>query len=203
MMSEPHEGEKIGFGPKVALVVVDVQNDFAHPDGSLYVDGGAEVVRVVNELIGRAKYARSFIVYTQDWHPAETPHFANFGGVWPSHCVRDTWGAELCDNLLVDGPIVRKGTGGEDGYSGFSMRDPVSGETSVTELNTLLAERSIERVVVVGLALDVCVMATATDALANGYSVVVPPEASAAVNLSPGDGDKAISDMTAQGISLG
>lgn len=190
------------YTDRSAVVVVDMQNDFAHPDGSLFVAGGDEIVGPINALIDRARSAGAFIVYTQDWHPAETPHFADFGGMWPVHCVKDTWGADLCDDLDVDGPIVQKGTNGEDGYSGFSMRDPVSGETMPTELNGLLVDRGISDVVVCGLALDVCVMATALDAVTNGYNVVVPPELSAAVNLEPGDGDRSLATMRDAGVAF-
>lgn len=190
------------YTDRSAVVVVDMQNDFAHPDGSLFVAGGDEIVGPINALIDRARSAGAFIVYTQDWHPAETPHFADFGGMWPVHCVKDTWGADLCDDLDVDGPIVQKGTNGEDGYSGFSMRDPVSGETMPTELNGLLVDRGISDVVVCGLALDVCVMATALDAVTNGYNVVVPPELTAAVNLEPGDGDRSLATMRDAGVAF-
>ncbi len=185
----------IAFDKTTALIVVDMQNDFALPDGSLYVTGGDELVTRINEHIERATAGGAFVVYTQDWHPEETPHFVTSGGVWPVHCVRDTWGAELCDDLVVTGPIVRKGTGGEDGYSGFTMRDPETNETIPTKLNDLLVERGIERAVVVGLALDVCVKATAIDALANGYEVIVPVDSSAAVNLEPEDGGLAINEL--------
>ena len=194
--------DPIAFGPSTALVVVDMQNDFAHPDGSLFVEGGDGLVAVINTLVGQARFARSAVVYTQDWHPPETPHFADFGGVWPVHCVRDTWGAELCDNLVVDGPVVPKGTDGEDGYSGFSMRDPTSGETTATGLANLLNSRHTETVVVVGLALDVCVKATAIDAIEQGYRVIVPPAASAPVNLAPGDGAAALAELSDLGVTL-
>ncbi|MEZ5342373.1 MAG: isochorismatase family protein [Acidimicrobiales bacterium] len=183
------------FDESTALIVVDMQNDFASPDGSLFVTGGDALLDRLNDQIEAADAAGAFVVYTQDWHPEQTPHFVTSGGVWPVHCVRDTWGAELCDDLLVRGPIVRKGTGGEDGYSGFTMRDPETGETIPTELDELLVERGIARVVVVGLALDVCVKATAIDALTNGYDVIVPAESSAAVNLEPENGALAITEL--------
>ena len=171
----------VEYSPTTALVVVDVQNDFADPAGSLFVAGGDEIIAEVNRHVDAAVQAGATVVYTQDWHPPETPHFATSGGVWPVHCVRDTWGAELHPDLVVAGPTVRKGTGGEDGYSGFTMRDPVTGETTLTELRGILDEHATERVVVVGLALDVCVKATAEDALTMGYDVTVPTDASAAV----------------------
>lgn len=190
------------YDSSTALVVVDVQNDFADPGGSLYVTGGDACVHACNTEIAAALSAGATVVYTQDWHPPSTPHFADNGGVWPVHCVRDTWGAELHPELVVAGPTVLKGTGGEDGYSGFTMRDPVTGETASTGLRELLVDRGIERVVVVGLALDVCVAATALDAAGSGYPCTVVRAASAPVELAPGDGDRAVAEMIAAGVSV-
>lgn len=190
------------YDPTTALVVVDVQNDFADPDGSLFVPGGDLVVDTVNDEIAAARAAGATVVYTQDWHPERTPHFVTDGGPWPVHCVRGTWGAELHPRLRVDGPSVRKGTGGEDGYSGFAMRDPRSGEEASTGLDELLRERGIERVVVVGLALDVCVRATALDAVHLGYACEVPVDATAAVDVEPGDGERAVAELTAAGVAI-
>jgi len=162
------------YAPDVALVVVDVQNDFADPAGGLYVEGGEQVVDAVNAEIGAATAAGSFVVYTQDSHPPQTPHFAAQGGVWPVHCVAGSWGAELHPRLRVEGPVVRKGTDGSDGYSGFSVRDPVSGEREATSLAAQLSTRGIKRLVVVGLAGDVCVKETALDGRRLGYEVEVP-----------------------------
>src|SRR2546426_908035 len=86
-----------------ALVVTDVQNDFASPGGTLYVAGGEEVVPVVNHEIERAPEAGAFVVYTQDWHPQHTPHFERDGGTWPVHCVPGTWGGDFHPGLTVKG----------------------------------------------------------------------------------------------------
>jgi nicotinamidase/pyrazinamidase len=190
------------YGPDAALVVVDVQNDFADPAGGLYVAGGEEVVPVVNAEVRAARSAGALVVYTQDWHPPRTPHFVTDGGVWPVHCVRDTWGAELVAQLDVAGPIVRKGTGGEDGYSGFSVRDPVSGAASTTRLGGLLAEAGVRRLVVTGLAGDVCVKETALDGLRLGYQVTVPLPATRFVNLAPGDDAAAVAALEAAGARV-
>jgi nicotinamidase/pyrazinamidase len=190
------------YSPWTALVVVDLQNDFADPGGSLYVAGGDELLGPVNAEIDAASAADALVVFTQDWHPPETPHFEPFGGVWPIHCVRQTWGAELLDGLRAAGPVVRKGTGGEDGYSGFTMRDPLTGQNAPTELDGLLQERGITEVVVVGLALDVCVKATALDALRLGYRVTVPAMASRPVELVPGDGEAALEELRAAGAAV-
>ncbi len=129
------------YDPKTALIVVDIQNDFADPKGSLYVREGEKVVDVANREADRARAAGALLVYTQDWHPEVTPHFKKFGGVWPVHCVRETWGAQPPPRLKVDGEILRKGTGGEDGYSGFTVQDPVDGEKKPTHLEALLRKR--------------------------------------------------------------
>ena len=97
---------------------------------------------------------------------------------------------------------MRKGANGEDGYSGFTMRDPATGETMPTELERMLRERHIERVVVAGLATDYCVRATARDAVALGYATVVPQALVRAVDLQPGDGDRAIAEMLAEGVVI-
>src|SRR3990172_2969764 len=167
----------VNYDPNTALVIVDVQNDFADPNGNLYVKGGESVVPVINAEIARAKGAGARVAYTADWHPESTPHFQKDGGIWPVHCVGDTWGAEFHPGLVVDGPVVRKGTNGEDGYSGFTMQDPVTLEPSPTELADLLRSWNIERIVVVGLATDYCVKATALDGISAGFGVQLLTEA--------------------------
>ncbi len=161
------------YAHDVALVVVDVQNDFADPEGSLYVAGGEEVVAPINDEVAAARDAGALVVYTQDWHPPSTPHFDVDGGPWPVHCVQETWGAALHPDLVVDGPVVRKGTDGGDGYSGFSVRDPRSGDEHATELGELLDEHHVTRVVVAGIAEDVCVHATVLDARRLGYGATM------------------------------
>lgn len=190
------------YDAHTALVVVDMQNDFADPAGSLSVSGAAGVLPVVNGEVEAAGEAAAVVVYTQDWHPPETPHFATSGGTWPVHCVRDTWGAELHPDLVVEGPIVRKGTGGEDGYSGFTALDVTTGERKPTELDDILRDKGIDEVVVVGLAQDVCVKATALDALRLGYETSVVLSATRPVNLSPADEAAANEEMAAAGVTL-
>jgi nicotinamidase/pyrazinamidase len=185
-----------------ALIVVDVQNDFADPKGSLSVRGGDAVVPFVNEQVRRALDAGSFVIYTQDWHPAHTPHFAADGGIWPVHCVHDSWGAALHPNLCVEGPVIRKGSHGEDGYSGFAMRDPVSGSTIPTELEGLLRAADVGSVVICGLATDYCVKATALDAVALGFATHVLADGVRAVDLAPGDGDRALEAIRAAGAQV-
>ncbi len=190
------------YDAKAALIVVDVQNDFADRVGSLYVRGGEEVVPIVNAEIEQAKAAGAFVVYTQDWHPTITPHFKEHGGIWPYHCLRHTWGAAFHPDLKVAGEVVRKGTGGEDGYSGFTVRDPQSGEERPTELEAMLRERGVERVVIAGLATDYCVKATALDALRLGFAVTVLRDGIRAVDLQPGDGERALAEIAQQGGAI-
>ena len=192
------------YDERTALLVVDVQNDFAHPDGSLYVDGAAGAIARTNEEIARALEGGAFVVYSQDWHPQHTPHFAQDGGIWPVHGVAGSWGAELHPDLVVTegAPRVRKGADGSDGYSAFSERDPQSGEQAATELETLLRERAIERLVIAGLATDYCIKETALDARRLGFPTTVIADAIGAVNLEPGDGERALAAIREAGATI-
>ena len=191
------------YDASTALVVVDVQNDFADPTGSLFVQGGDALVARINDELQLATSEGALVVYTQDWHPPSTPHFAKDGGVWPVHCVAGTWGAELHPGLVVAGPSVRKGSNGEDGYSGFTMRDPTTGEDRPTELDGLLQQHAVERVVICGLATDYCVRGTVLDARRLGYETDLLTDAIAAVELAPGDGARALAEMAEAGAALG
>jgi nicotinamidase/pyrazinamidase len=194
----------IAYDQRTALVVVDMQNDFADPAGNLAVTDGDAIVPIVNEAVRAALDASALVIATQDWHPESTPHFAKDGGVWPVHCVAGTWGAELHPSLElpVAVPRVRKGANGEDGYSGFTMRHPTTGEEIATELEGLLRGRRVERIVVCGLATDYCVKATAIDAIRLGFAVSLLGDAAAAVNLAPDDGDRALAEMAEAGVTL-
>ena len=191
------------YDSRTALLVIDVQNDFADPDGSLYVSGAGEAVPYINEQIARAKAAGAVVVYTQDWHPESTPHFAKDGGIWPVHCVKESWGAEFHPSLVVDGPSVKVGVEGEDGYSGFTVRDPETGAETATEMARLLRGHHIERIVVVGLATDYCVKETAIDGVHAGFDATVLADGIRAVNLEPGDGSRAVAAMQSAGVTIG
>jgi nicotinamidase/pyrazinamidase len=192
----------VTYDERTALLVIDVQNDFAHPDGSLYVSGAEKVIDAVNREIAAAHAAGALVVTTQDWHPPVTPHFAKDGGVWPVHCVADTWGAALHERLHPGDHTVFKGVGGEDGYSGFSMVHPTSGDRTPTGLDDLLRSQGIERVVVAGLATDYCVKETVLDARRLGYETVVVLDGIAPVELEPGDGQRAVDEMAGAGAAL-
>jgi nicotinamidase/pyrazinamidase len=173
-----------------ALIVVDVQNDFC-PGGALAVPDGDGVVEVVNRLAGEA----SFVVATRDWHPGEHGSFAAQGGVWPVHCVRDTPGAQLhpaIDSRQID-VVLDKGRDAElEGYSGFEG----------TDLERLLRDQGVDGVDVAGLALDYCVKATALDARRAGFDVTVHRGATRAVEVKPADGERAVEELRAAGVSV-
>ncbi len=153
------------FKERDALIIVDVQRDFC-PGGSLPIPHGDEVVPEINYLIKKAREQAIFIVYSRDFHPNLHPSFKENGGIWPAHCVQDTPGAQFHPNLeIVPNPvIVSKGVRfDKEQYSAFDE----------TGLETLLKKENIERIWVVGLALDVCVKATALDGKKSGFKVVV------------------------------
>ena len=192
------------YDPATALIVVDVQNDFADPNGSLEVAGGEDTIAFINDEIAAAAAAKAVVVYTQDWHPASTPHFEKDGGIWPVHCVADSWGASLHPDLdVIDRAIfIKKGVGGEDGYSGFTVRDPVTGVETPTGLEDRLRGAGVTKVSVVGLALDYCVKGTAIDAAAAGFVTSLVADGTRPVNLRPGDGSRAVAAMVAAQVTI-
>jgi nicotinamidase/pyrazinamidase len=176
-----------------ALIVVDVQNDFC-PGGSLAVERGDEVVAPLNRLIAEFLERGEPVYKSRDWHPAQTRHFAAYGGTWPVHCVQNTRGAEFHRDLLDDPriQIISKGTGDEDQYSAFDG----------TNLAELLSEKGVTEVYVGGLATDYCVKNTVLDALREGFKVKALTEAMRAVNLQPGDDVRAVEEMRRAGAEI-
>ncbi len=178
---------------KQALLVVDVQNDFC-PGGALAVSHGDEVVAPLNKLIDEFLERGDPVYMSRDWHPRQTKHFAEYGGVWPVHCVQHTKGAEFHPALRHDPRIkvVSKGLGDTDCYSAFDE----------TDLNSELHKAGVEEVVIGGLATDYCVKNTVLDAVKNGFKVKAVEDAMRAVDLHPGDGEKAIAEMRAAGAEI-
>jgi nicotinamidase/pyrazinamidase len=173
-----------------ALIVVDVQNDFC-PGGALAVPDGDAVVEHVNRLASEA----SFVVATRDWHPPDHGSFAEHGGPWPVHCVSGTPGAELhagVDRGLVDLVLDKGQARDTEGYSGFEG----------TGLEDALRSRGVDTVDVVGLALDYCVRATALDAKRAGFDVIVHRDATRAVEVAPGDAERAVAELREAGVSV-
>ena len=189
---------------KTALIVVDIQNDFVDPQGSISVHGATSVIPNINAMIAVAQSQGSLVVYTQDWHPEVTSHFAKDGGIWPVHCVAETWGAQFYPELNVapGAEIVRKGVGGEDGYSGFSMRDPKTESESDTLMDSTLRKHVIEKVHIVGIATDYCVKDTAIDACRRGFKTVVYRNCIKGVEIRPGDSQTAIKAMVNAGAEV-
>ena len=178
---------------KQALIVVDVQNDFC-AGGTLAVPHGDEVVEPLNRQIDNFLERGAPVYKTRDWHLPTTKHFATYGGMWPLHCVQNTKGAEFHPALRDDPRItvVSKGLGDSDGYSAFDE----------TGLASQLHQQGVEEVVVGGLATDYCVKHTVLDALKHGFKVKALENAMRAVELQPGDGDRAIAEMQAAGAKI-
>ena len=181
---------------KDALLIVDVQNDFC-PGGALAVAEGHAVVPLLNQYMERASAAGVPIFASRDWHPAQTAHFREFGGQWPPHCVQGTPGAEFHPDLrLPEGTVVvSKGMNPVDeGYSLFEGKLE-DGRDALTALREL----GVTRVHVGGLATDYCVRATTLDALAARFDVFLLEDAIRAVEVQPGDGERAIKEMREAG----
>jgi len=182
-----------------ALLIVDVQNDFC-PDGALPVRDGDHVVPVLRRLAARFGALGLPIYASRDWHPPDSTHFAVHGGAWPVHCVQGTAGARLREDLDLprSAAIVTKGQGLHDqGYS--AIVGEVAGRGSLLED---LQSRRVDRLYVGGLATDYCVRYTVLDALQQGYAVTVLTDAIRAVDVAPGDGDRALDEMRAAGATL-
>ncbi len=169
-----------------ALIVVDMQRDFC-PGGSLAVPEGDQIVPIINELAERFPN----VVASYDTHPPDHSSFDHQGGPWPPHCVEGTEGWQLHPDVRVS-PHFQVFKGRERELEGYTAWTP--------ELAAWLAERGVRRVVVVGLALDYCVQATALDAKAAGYDVVVLTDATKAVNVKPDDAERTLDALRAAGV---
>ncbi len=195
-----------------ALILVDLQNDFC-PGGALAVARGDETIAVANRLMPHF----SLVVATQDWHPANHQSFApqhpgkkpgdviELGGkpqvLWPPHCVQNTRGAELHEGLdrsrITE--VIRKGTDPAiDSYSAFFDNN----HAKATGLADWLRERWITRLYVMGLATDYCVKYTVLDARKLGFEVWVVEDGCRAVELTRGDGDRALLEMRGTGANV-
>lgn len=215
---------------RVYAINVDIQNDFC-PGGALGVDEGDQVVPVMNQVNQWVRDNNGEVIFTADWHPRKTVHFAEYGGPWPPHCIQHTAGAAFPDDLLIEkgDTVAKKGMNDrDDGYSGFTAslgQDSrlylnSGGRYGIDIFSVAEAVRNEVRiwseaqkkvaVVIGGLATDYCVKATVMDALGDredwyadkyqpNIGVFVVKEAIRAVNVNPGDGDKAIAEMKAAG----
>jgi nicotinamidase/pyrazinamidase len=186
-------------GSARALLIVDVQHDFC-PGGALAVPGGDRVVPVLRHAAQRFTALGLPVYASRDWHPADSTHFATQGGTWPAHCVQGTPGARLREDLELPAStmIVTKGrTRHDDGYS--AIVGEVTGRGSLLED---LQARGVTHLYVGGLATDYCVKYTVLDALAQGFAVTVLTDAIRAVDVAPGDGERALAEMAEAGAVL-
>ncbi len=177
-----------------AFLLVDAQVDF-FPGGALAVPHGDTILPVVNEMLHLCRDEGIPLIASADWHPAGHASFVTRGGPWPVHCVRGTEGAcfhpglDLPTVFTVVHKAIEKGT---DAYSAFDG----------TGLERVLRERSITRLVAGGLALDYCVKASCLDAVRFGFDVALLLPATRAVDVTPGDGDRALEELTVAGVTL-
>lgn len=177
--------------PGDALLVTDVQNDFL-PGGSLAVVGGDEVVPVLNRYVDIFVSRHLPVLATRDWHPPHHCSFRENGGPWPVHCVAGTHGAEFSSALRLPqtATIISKASALEfDAYSSFLG----------TDLDRKLRDAGIRRLFIGGLTTDYCILNSTRDALRLNYQVFVLGDAIRAVNLQPGDGQRALDEMIALG----
>jgi nicotinamidase/pyrazinamidase len=185
-----------------ALLITDFQNDFT-PGGALAVEGGDEIGGPINRLADRF----DLVVATRDWHPPDHGSFVGVDvdldkwegtdppGIWPVHCVAGTEGAELhssLDRSKVDLVLDKGQSPHSQGYSSFHG----------SGLADALRERDVKKLYVTGLTTDYCVKNSVLDALREGFDVTVVVDAIRAVNVKPGDGDRALEEMKAAGAGL-
>ncbi len=185
-----------------ALLIIDLQNDFC-PGGALAVREGDAVVQPLCTLARAFAQLEKPVFASRDWHPRNSRHFAEFGGVWPVHCVQNSSGADFHPDLrkvLQDsgGIIISTGTKvDEDGYSAFD------GHTSTGQsLKEILEAKQVAEIFLGGLATDYCVRCSALDAANQGYQTHVMLDACRAVNLKPDDAAKAVEEMRRAGVLI-
>jgi len=173
---------------KRCLLIVDVQNDFC-PGGALPVSQGDEIVAIINRIIGRF----DLVLASRDMHPEGSRHFEK----WPVHCVRGNRGAEFhpCLDIAAVGCFLEKGTSPEDdGYSDF--------ESTNLDLANYLRAQAVTGLFVCGLATDYCVKETVLEALRLGFTTIVLEDCIRAVDVQPGDGERAIEEMKKHGAVI-
>ena len=186
--------DKIELGMGDALLAIDIQNDFL-PGGRLAVPDGDQVIPVMNAYIDRFIQRRLPVFATRDWHPKNHHSFLQQGGPWPEHCIAGSPGAEFAQGLHLPATVqvFSKGTGVEnDGYSDFAN----------PEMIKQLEKLNVSRLFIGGLATDYCVRATGADARALGFDLTVLTDAVRAVDVNPGDGDRALQELAAGGTGM-
>ena len=190
------QGKTVHLQKGDALSVTDMQNDFL-PGGALGVPEADQIIPYVNHAIALFKKNNLSIFFTRDWHPADHCSFKGQGGPWPPHCVQNTSGADFSPKLKIPkgSIIISKGTEkGSEQYSTLGGLD-ADGNTETD----LMKKSGIRRIFIAGLATDYCVLNSVKDALAEGYEVYVLTDAIRAVDVNPGDGERALEEMIRAG----
>ena len=184
---------------RAALLVVDVQIDFC-PGGALAVPKGDLVIPVLNGYLELFKRRGSPIFASRDWHPKDSGHFIENGGIWPAHCVQETQGAQFHPGLVLpeETIVISKGMANwDDGYSAMQ---------GVTEHDTpfvmLLKHMKLDRLYVGGLATDYCVKETVLEALKKGFNVTLLADAVRGVELQEGNCERAVAEMVNAGADM-
>ncbi len=183
---------KIAVTKKDALVVVDMQKDFM-PHGALAVAEADSIIGRVNDYTKLFEKRGCCVFFTRDWHPKSHISFKQNGGVWPTHCVQGSRGAEFCEGLYIPSDnrfIISKGVSKDfDAYSGFQG----------TLLKELLLERGVKRLFICGVATDYCVKETLLGAENLGFRTVLLIDAVKGVDITEGDSESARKLMMSAG----
>jgi len=145
-----------------AVIVVDMQNDFCHPDGALYAEESESAIEGVNEVLTKTyENGVTKAIFTQDTHSSGHPEFEQ----WGEHCLAGSWGQAIHEGICVDVgvyPVVQK-----DSYDAFHE----------TELLDMLVSSAIDTLIICGTLANVCVQETASSAALHGYDVAVVRDA--------------------------
>jgi len=150
---------------ETALIIVDMQNDFVNEKGALFVPSAKDTVPVIKTLLNRARENKVKIFYTQDWHEEDDVEFP----IWGKHAVKNTWGAEIIEELKPQkGEYIIK----KLRYDAFFG----------TPLDHLLRIKGIKNLVIAGTVANICVLHTAGSGALHGYKIFVPKDAISAVN---------------------
>ena len=167
------------------LIVVDMLNDFIHPEGKLHFPKAASVVEPCLRLRRAFQDAGLPVVHAADAHPADSREFAD----WPPHCLAGSWGARVIDELA---PAAGELVAHKDAMSLFSH----------AAVDGFLKGLGVKRLCLCNMATEYCVQACALDAAARGYGVTVVVDAIAGVDMTPGASKAALEAMTRAGVCL-
>jgi len=165
-----NENERVVVNPvETAVLVVDMQKDFCYEDGALFVgDAVRRIIPNIKALLEDARRKGLPLIFTQDWHSPEDDEFA----VWGRHCVEYTRGAELIDELAEVEAEARAFVVRKTKYTAFFE----------TELEAHLREKGIKKLIIVGVATNICVLHTAIDASLRGFEIIIPEDCVAALS---------------------